>query len=149
MANGDLLPLSDRVLRYCSKRRFQGGQISAENFEPLPKDKGALSTVWVECLHVAEDQRTIPCAVEQLYRQIRRRRDQDQVACLQVSAVRSVACRYGPLQVFEDWGPSLNMRHAVIRWIAGVQGEALMDFTAGAELARIARLNSFPADPTC
>lgn len=82
MANGDPLPGSDRVARYCQQSRFKSGQISDANFAPRPVDRGQLSTNWVECAYVSVEERSEAAAVARLLRSLKRNHPEDRIAFL-------------------------------------------------------------------
>jgi len=142
MPDGDMLPETHHVLRYCFSDRFSGGNISEANFAPRPnRDKGKLSTVWVECRNVPEHEQTLESAKQHLLNQIRARDDRDEVCMLNVAAVTAVGSNYGPIQIVEDWGKSNNKRHTSIGGLTSNSDFSQIDFAACAALARLARKN--------
>jgi hypothetical protein len=144
MADGDPLPGSDHVARYCQQSGFQGGQISDANFAPRPRDNGRLSTNWVECRYVPARERSEAGAVARLLRSLKRNRPEDRVAFLQIEAVRGINDERVILDVRED-GHGVNRCHAVILNVASATSSLDAEFEAQAGLARLARNRSRPA----
>lgn len=140
MADGDPLPGPDHVARYCQQSRFKGGAISDANFAPRPRDRGCLSTNWVECIDVPPSERNAAAAIARLSRRLKF--DQrDRIAFLQVEDVRRIGAAGVNLDVREQGGGC----HAAIMNVASATASLEGEFEAQAALARLARYSSRPA----
>lgn len=139
MADGDPLPQTDHVLRYCFASLYAGGKVTAANFTPRGRDKGKLSTVWIECPHVAAADRNFAGGCAQLLKQITKNRSDDEIVQISVPDIAVIKCHAGNLVTREDWGKSLNKRHTTIQSLFQLDDQSAADFQACADLAKIAR----------
>lgn len=143
------VPPEHRVARYCFATRFQGGKISALNFEPRVIDEGRLSTNWVECPHVEVDERNELGARRRLLRKITRNQAEDRIAILGVGDIVAIGAAQGSLGVVADGGAG-NPCHVSIRQFTPPgprhpRDQSPKDLEAQNALARLARSNALPA----
>jgi hypothetical protein len=135
MADGDALPPGHHVLRFCSRRTLASGRVTASAFAVRARDEGRLSTNWVECRHVAQDERNIEASMSRLHRMLRVSAH-DRVAVLSVDDVRSIRVYGSSLEIIEFWGASNNRCHAAIVGLGASVGPIAL--LAQVQLARIA-----------
>jgi hypothetical protein len=135
MADGDPLPSGDHVLRFCSRRTLASGRATAGAFAVRERDEGRLSTNWVECRHVAQDERNVESSIARLHRMLRISA-QDRVAVLPVDDVRSIRIGDSLLEIVEFWGANDNRCHAAIVGLGAAAGPVVL--LAQIQLARIA-----------
>lgn len=100
MAVGERLPEIDHIARGCGRGEHDG-EVTSAAFAPTPRDKGKLSTDWVECPKIATNERNVAGAARRLKMQLRKYPDQ-LITILPVARVRGCSVDGHRLDAVED-----------------------------------------------
>ena len=111
MASGDQIPDGNSVARGIHPKDFDKNQILPSAFALTLRDKGKLSTDWVECVHASRGNRNVKGSLERL---VRLRIRPQQVSILQAKSVRNINRGQRQLDAIEDSHPPQLPCHSAI-----------------------------------
>lgn len=135
---GNPIPDADHVARGIRPREFDRGEIQSTAFQPGPKDKGKLSTDWVECAYANPTCQNVKGSLARLRRSLILR--PQSVAILKAHSIRGIRWDDRKLDAIEDPDPPDLPCHSAIIGMKDDEGDlglqqALADLANAGQVA--------------
>ena len=125
MANSDPLPAGHHVARACLRRSYQDGVVLPAAFALRERDRGRLSTDWVECPYAPASERDQDGARRRMSAALNLRTSEP-VTILPVNRVRACAVDDHRLDAVEDWSGRNQCHTAIVGFAVPGNGTELL-----------------------